>query len=112
MENVNAKVQGTEKFINPANGWFILFTSLIGTVACIALPIAMLSNGHSDWWGLMFIGALVFIVLMCGLFVVNPNESTVITFFGKYEGTVIKNGFFYYNPFASKKEHIIACKKP
>ncbi|MBR4989006.1 MAG: SPFH domain-containing protein [Bacteroidaceae bacterium] len=63
----------------------------------------MLSNGHSDWWGLMFIAALVFIVLMCGLFVVNPNESTVITFFGKYEGTVIKNGFFYYNPFASKK---------
>ena len=51
----------------------------------------------------MFLVPVVSIIFMCGLFVVNPNEATVITFFGKYVGTVVKNGFFYYNPFATKK---------
>ena len=103
MNDVNVKVQGAEKFIDPASGWFMLFTTVVGLIASVALPVYMLANEHSDWWGLMFLISLVCVVCMCGLFVVNPNESTVITFFGKYEGTVVKNGFFYYNPFATKK---------
>ena len=103
MNEVNAKVQGAEKFINPANGWLTLFLTLLGLVGGIAVPAVMLANEHSDWWGLMFLLPVVCVIFMCGLFVVNPNESTVITFFGKYEGTVVKNGFFYYNPFATKK---------
>ena len=67
------------------------------------MPAVMLANERSDWWGLMFLVPVVCIIFMCGLFVVNPNEGTVITFFGKYVGTVVKNGFFYYNPFATKK---------
>lgn len=103
MKDENAKVQGAEKFIDPASGWLVLFSTLTSLIASIAVAIAMLSNGHSDWWGLLFLVSVVSVIFMCGLFVVNPNEGTVITFFGKYEGTVVKNGFFYYNPFASKK---------
>ena len=103
MKNENVKVQGAEKFIDPANGWLALLLALVGLLGGMALPIAMLAGGHSDWWALVFIISLVSIVFMCGLFVVNPNESTVITFFGKYEGTVVKNGFFFYNPFATQK---------
>mgnify|MGYP000862377303 CR=1 FL=1 len=40
---------------------------------------------------------------MFGLMVINPNESKVITFFGKYVGTVVDNGFFMVNPFVVKK---------
>ena len=103
MNDVNAKVQGAEKFINPASGWLTLFLTLTGFLGGIAVPATMLANEHSDWWGLMFLVPVVSIIFMCGLFVVNPNEATVITFFGKYVGTVVKNGFFYYNPFATKK---------
>jgi regulator of protease activity HflC (stomatin/prohibitin superfamily) len=39
-----------------------------------------------------------------GVFVVNPNESIVITLFGAYKGTVIDNGFFWANPFFTKKK--------
>jgi regulator of protease activity HflC (stomatin/prohibitin superfamily) len=39
-----------------------------------------------------------------GLFVVNPNESMVLVLFGKYVGTVRVNGFFWVNPFYSKKK--------
>lgn len=102
-ENVNAKVKGEEKFVRPASGWVVLFLSLFGLIGGAALPIAMLATGHSDWWGVCFVLPLVSIVFMCGLFVVNPNESAVVTFFGKYVGTVVENGFFFMNPFAQKK---------
>ena len=103
MNDVSAKVQGTEKFINPASGWLTMFLTIVGLIGGIAVPATMLANERSDWWGLMFLVPVVCIIFMCGLFVVNPNEATVITFFGKYVGTVVNNGFFYYNPFASKK---------
>lgn len=37
-----------------------------------------------------------------GLFIVSPNEGKVLTFFGKYTGTVRTPGFWFANPFASK----------
>ncbi|MBO7240597.1 MAG: SPFH domain-containing protein [Bacteroidaceae bacterium] len=103
MDNKNAKVQGTEKFINPASGWLVLFLTLCGLIGGVAAPVALIINGYSELWAILLVIPLVSLILMCGLFVVNPNESTVITFFGKYMGTVVKNGFFFYNPFATKK---------
>jgi len=35
--------------------------------------------------------------------VINPNESRVLVLFGKYNGTVSKDGFWFVNPFTSKK---------
>lgn len=99
----NANVGGSEVYIRPANGWLMLFVTLTGTIAGIAVPATLLANDGSDMWGWLFIIPVVCLVLMCGLFVVNPNESAVMTFFGKYVGTVVENGFFFMNPFAVKK---------
>ena len=41
---------------------------------------------------------------MMGLFIVQPNQTSVLVFFGKYQGTVKANGFFWLNPFYSKKK--------
>lgn len=38
-----------------------------------------------------------------GFFIVNPNGSRVLTLFGKYVGSVRKNGFFWVNPFYERK---------
>ena len=38
-----------------------------------------------------------------GIMVINPNESRVLVLFGKYNGTVSKDGFWFVNPFTSKK---------
>ena len=37
-----------------------------------------------------------------GLFIVSPNEAKVLTFFGRYTGTVNEPGFWFANPFANK----------
>lgn len=41
---------------------------------------------------------------LVGLFIVQPNQTKVLLFFGKYKGTVKKNGFYWLNPFFTKKK--------
>ena len=41
---------------------------------------------------------------MVGLAVVNPNESLVLVLFGRYVGTIKENGFYWFNPFISRKK--------
>jgi regulator of protease activity HflC (stomatin/prohibitin superfamily) len=49
---------------------------------------------------------LAFIALFClfGLYMVEPNQSAVVSLFGKYVGTVKENGLRWNNPFFSKKK--------
>ncbi|MEJ0082492.1 MAG: SPFH domain-containing protein [Puia sp.] len=44
---------------------------------------------------------IAFIFFAKGLIVVNPNQARVLTFFGKYVGTVKANGLLWINPFYS-----------
>ncbi len=39
-----------------------------------------------------------------GFMVIQPNQSRVLTFFGRYSGTVVDNGFFWTNPFYVKRK--------
>jgi regulator of protease activity HflC (stomatin/prohibitin superfamily) len=54
------------------------------------------------------IGAVIcvinFVFILPGLTIVNPNESKVLTLFGKYQGSVKQDGFFWVNPFTVKKK--------
>ena len=44
------------------------------------------------------------ILHLVGFTTVQPNESRVLTFFGKYSGTLKENGFFWINPFYGKEK--------
>ncbi|ADV66690.1 SPFH domain-containing protein [Deinococcus maricopensis] len=45
---------------------------------------------------------LAFLIL-CGFFIIQPNQATVITLFGRYVGSERKNGWFWTNPFTSRR---------
>ena len=47
---------------------------------------------------------LIWLLTIPGFFYVNPNGSRVLVLFGEYMGTVKKNGFFWTNPFYTKKK--------
>jgi len=53
------------------------------------------------------ISASVLVVISCilpaGFTIVQPNDSRVLIFFGKYIGTIRQAGFWYVNPFTVKK---------
>jgi regulator of protease activity HflC (stomatin/prohibitin superfamily) len=50
--------------------------------------------------------ALIIVGLFCftGLATVNPNESVVLVLFGRYQGTIKENGFFWVNPLLVRKK--------
>jgi len=56
---------------------------------------------------LVIIGVPLLIVaaVMCvGFLVLKPNESAVLTLFGRYIGTIRRDGFHWVNPFYSKQK--------
>jgi len=50
------------------------------------------------------IGFIGMIILACGFFVLQPNQARVMIFFGEYRGTFRETGFFWTNPFITKKK--------
>jgi len=94
----------TEKSASPGSGYLMLF---IGILA-IGLGIYSLIHGIQvddvRWLIPLILGILLGILILVGLFVVNPNDSRVLILFGTYKGTVKKNGFFWANPFLTKKK--------
>lgn len=47
---------------------------------------------------------VLFFILSLGFTVVDPNQSSVMVLFGAYKGSIKDNGFFWVNPFFSKKK--------
>ena len=88
----------SEKTINPPSG-FAAFALLI---VVLALAAFFLFIGEEPVGAILGVLCLVFI--LPGLVIVNPNESKVLTLFGKYVGTVKKDGFFWVNPFTVKRK--------
>ncbi|MBB2148978.1 SPFH domain-containing protein [Pedobacter gandavensis] len=87
-----------EKIITPPSGYltFVLFLALLGG-GIYALAIEQFTIGS------IALG-LNFILVLPGLIINNPNESKVLTLFGKYVGTVKSDGFFWVNPLTVKKK--------
>jgi regulator of protease activity HflC (stomatin/prohibitin superfamily) len=86
-----------EKIIVPANGYLMLFAFLILFFGGIA-SVAALEN---PWFAIAIVCA---IFIAPGFIMVQPNNSRVLLLFGKYVGTVKKNGFYWVNPFYTKKK--------
>ena len=47
---------------------------------------------------------LLIIILSPGFVMQEPNEAKALLFFGKYKGTLSRTGFYWVNPFLSKKQ--------
>jgi len=85
------------------NGFFMLLIGL-GFITAGILFIIRLANTYDTIFIPLFIVTLLTgIFIIVGVYVVAPNKSIVLIFFGKYIGTVRKDGFHWSNPLASKK---------
>ena len=83
------------------------FLYLFGIVA-LFIWIVSLDEMNSVWKVISIIGiAFLFVLNMifwAGFMQIEPNEAMVMIFFGKYEGTIKENGFYWVNPFYTKKK--------
>ena len=86
-----------EKEFKPFSGYPVVVVVL----AMILSPLLAIYN-EGYIWLLILTGIGIFLSL--GFLVVNPNESSVMTLFGAYKGTVRDNGFWWVNPFFVKRK--------
>lgn len=84
-----------EKIIIPANGYLMLFLFLILMIGGIVLMI----KTENPIFALAIVAA---VFIAPGFLMVQPNNSRVLLLFGKYVGTVKRNGFYWVIPFYTK----------
>jgi regulator of protease activity HflC (stomatin/prohibitin superfamily) len=86
-----------EKPFKPISGYMmlLLFMALI--------PASIYTVLHEQYILFSAILLVELILILPGFFIIDPNGSRVITLFGKYIGTAKANGFFWANPFFTKK---------
>ena len=87
-----------EKTIKPTSGWMMLGIFFLLLVAGIALLIT-----RQIIPGILLI-VIDTIFISPGFIAIEPNSSRVMTLFGEYIGTIRESGFFYANPFYTKKK--------
>lgn len=106
MENTYGNVE--EKIYNAKSGWLVLILSILAYLAAIVcVPIGGIygiDEGNPAFIAL-FVIAIIYLsvgwIWWCGFKVIRPNEALVLTLFGRYIGTLKKEGFFFVNPFCA-----------
>lgn len=93
-----------EKPYTATSGWGVL----IATLAALGIAIAMFVVGCANENGFLVVPSLLLFVAAivggCGLVAIQPNSSRVLLLFGDYRGTLKESGFYWVNPFFSKKK--------
>jgi len=87
--------------MKPMSGWGMLILELL-LIAFIIYAVPQFGESII----MVILGVIAVVVTFFTLFgfmAIEPNNSRVLTLFGKYVGTVKDDGFFWVNPFYSKK---------
>ena len=92
-----------EKEYRASNG----LPSMLMLIVLMAISIvAVIRGGNQQMPGLVLLGVLVLVVCaisMGGLFIVNPGDAKALVLFGDYKGTIKHAGFWFANPFLTKR---------
>ncbi len=106
MENEKILKEVEERSAHEKSGWGMLAVVILCFVAAIAVFAVGAAGVESSGAFIALIAGgivlfLVSLVLACGFKTLQPNESYVFTLFGKYYGSLKRDGFFWVNPFCS-----------
>jgi len=92
----------------------LIFNLLFLIAVCwVFVPIVRGVFGTNQMALLIILDVVLLIVntiFWCGFMKNDPNEARVMVFFGKYEGTIKENGYFWVNPFYAKKPLILRAR--
>lgn len=94
-------MQEKEKKVASGAGMFV-FTILFFILSVVLFVIGVRGSLILGLAG--GLGFIIWIFLLPGFFVLQPNEAAAIILFGSYLGTVKNSGWHWTNPFATKKK--------
>lgn len=87
------------------NGFLmIFFTFILIPVLIIVTLVSFADNDPGAAFGISLPLFIIFVLGCVGYFTQEPNVARVMIFFGKYKGTCKKVGYFWVNPFMSRKK--------
>lgn len=102
-----------ERILKVASGWGMLLFNLLLLVGSVVAFITGVANVEGQFgqvvvWALvtLFAGILGFVVAVISLrghFTLQPNQAMVLILFGSYHGTARESGFFWANPFYTRR---------
>lgn len=97
-----------EKAYRAQSGWPYLLALLVLMIGGPSLVIqhAVSGAGEPPAWKVitMLVALIIGVIGMIGFMAISPNESRVLLLFGEYRGSVKESGFYWVNPFFSKKK--------
>ena len=89
------------------NGFAMLFIVLLSWIGGPALAIYGGANFAAPYDAIAVVaGAIILlwaIIASCGFMLLEPNEARVLLFFGEYRGNFVQTGYWWVNPFMTKK---------
>jgi regulator of protease activity HflC (stomatin/prohibitin superfamily) len=91
-----------EKNIKPLSGFLALLLAFISFVLAVTFFALAQFSGMFIILAALFVLATV--VFAKGIVLIGPNHSSVLTFFGKYAGTVKENGLQFVNPLYTRQQ--------
>lgn len=86
------------------NGFSVILFNLVMLPALAFLNFYLLEEVVWLAVPILLVLILAFVLMLPGYFSQEPNEARVMVFFGKYEGTFKRTGFYWVNPFMNKKK--------
>lgn len=99
-----------ERVYKPSSGWFPLTVFLAMIVSAVVTFITDMvwsqAIGPTATGAIVIVAILTLVSAIVGLFglmAIAPNQARVLLLFGEYKGSVVESGFFWVNPFYSKK---------
>lgn len=95
-----------EQQLTPVKGWGPLLVFVV--IIIVSIPM-IITGAIMGGWGGIILGLGIFAIPasfigLSGMMAIAPNDSRVLLLFGEYRGTVIESGFFWVNPFYTKKK--------
>jgi regulator of protease activity HflC (stomatin/prohibitin superfamily) len=99
-----------ERPLTLVNGWFMLLANFLVFAAAVAVFITgAVRTDQQATLGPWMLGAglLLFLtgIISCvGFVILQPNEAVVYTLFGSYVGSARDSGFWWANPFRTKRK--------
>jgi regulator of protease activity HflC (stomatin/prohibitin superfamily) len=80
----------------------IAISGWLGVVVLAGCIEGMLITGRHDT-GLLWLPILVFVLVVTSLVIVTPGQTSVVQFFGRYIGTVLRPGFWWVLPLTVRR---------
>jgi regulator of protease activity HflC (stomatin/prohibitin superfamily) len=88
------------------NGWIAILIAVALLIYLARNFLAYLGAGDMSLGAVLNLGGavLTLILLSRGLVTLEPKQATVLTFFGKYAGTIRTDGLWFFNPLCSRRK--------